>query len=73
MGELNEAQRMGEEGPVFEFDILRDMDLTYMEKSDLRKLEEYAELEWFVDVCQLDQGLSFGELALTNEEGASLR
>ena len=71
--EMDAAKQTEQEGEEFEFDMHRDMELTYMERSDLKKLENYDELQWFVDVCQLQEGQSFGELPLKDEEGSSLR
>ena len=62
--EMDEANDGDEEDDQFVFNMYRDMDLEYMEKSDLKKLADYDELTWFVDVCQLQEGQSFGELAL---------
>jgi len=41
---MDAAKQMEQEGEEFEFDMHRDMELTYMERSDLKKLENYDEL-----------------------------
>lgn len=41
--------------------------MTKVEKINLAKLEQYEKYEWFVEVTQLQEGQSFGELALLND------
>ena len=42
------------------------MELTAEDKYKLQKIEEFSTYEWFVEVGKLDEGKSFGELALLN-------
>ena len=48
----------------FVFDIKKHMNLTNREKDLLEDFEVYDETKWFIDVAQLSEGQSFGELAL---------
>ena len=44
------------------------MRVTAKDTARLQKLEEFNQLEWFLESYTLDEGRGFGELALQNED-----
>ena len=50
------------------FDFASYMKLGSLELDNLMTLDKYKRFTWFVDVIQLTQGYSFGELALLNNQ-----
>ena len=57
---------MGSAAELFEFP--KYLDLGNYELDKLVTIDKYKRIEWFVEVIQLTQGYSFGELALLDNK-----